>query len=254
MRMVAAIAIPACVSILAFFGAGAADAAEIKVLVSNALKSSMEELAPQFEKASENKLVMTFGAAAEIKTSIEKGAALDVAILTAAVTDDLVKEGKLSAAGRADIARAGAGVAARKGAPKPDISTTEAFKHALLEAKSIAFVAAGATAPYIKSLFERLGIAEQVKSKLKPQPTSNPAAQAVANGEAELGITQISEILPYAGAELVGPIPAEIQLYTVFPAAIATGTKEPDAAKALIKFLTAPAAIAVLKAKGLSPG
>jgi molybdate transport system substrate-binding protein len=254
MRTLAAIAIAAGLSILSFFGAGAAAAAEIKVLVSNALKSSMEELAPQFEKATQNKLAITFGAAAELKTSIEKGAAVDVAILTAEVTDALIKEGKLTAAGRADIARSGAGVAARKGAPKIDIGTTEAFKHALLEAKSIAYVEAGATAPYIKSLFERLGIADQVKPKLKPQPTSNPAAKAVANGEAELGITQISEILPYAGAELVGPIPAEIQLYTVYPAAVAADTKEPDAAKALIKFLAAPAAIAVLKAKGLSPG
>ena len=254
MRMVAAIAIAACVSMLALLGAGAADAAEIKVLISNALKSTMEELAPQFEKASENKLVITFGAAAELKASIEKGAAVDVAILTAATTDDLVKEGKLTAAGRTDIARSGAGVAGRKGAPKPDISTTEGFKHALIDAKSIAYVEAGATAPYIKSLFDRLGIADQVKSKLKPQPTSNPAAKAVANGEAELGITQISEILPYAGAELIGPLPAELQLYTVYPAALAADTKAPDAAKALIKFLTAPAAIAVLKAKGLSPG
>ena len=254
MRMVAAIAVAAGTSMLAFFGAGAADAAEIKVLVSNALKSTMEELAPQFEKASEQKLLMTFGAAAEIKTSIEKGAAVDVAILTAGVTDDLVKEGKLTAAGRADIARSGAGVAARKGAPKPDISTTEGFKRALIDAKSIAYVAAGATAPYLMGVFERLGIADQVKPKLKPQPTSNPAAKAVADGEAELGITQISEILPYAGAELVGPLPAEVQLYTVYPAALATDTKDPDAAKALIKFLTAPAAVAVLKAKGLSPG
>src|ERR1700686_1536932 len=118
MRMATAIAIAAGVRPLTFFGAGPAGAAEIKVMVSNALKSSMEELAPQFEKASESKLVITFGAAAELKTSIDKGAAVDVAILTTAVTDDLIKEGKLSAAGRADIARAGAGVAARKGAPK----------------------------------------------------------------------------------------------------------------------------------------
>jgi molybdate transport system substrate-binding protein len=254
MRMVAAIAAAAGACMLALLGTGAADAAEIKVLVSNALKSTMEELTPQFEKASEHKLSLTFGAAAEISTAIEKGAAVDVAILTAEVTDDLVKEGKLTAAGRTDIARSGAGVAARKGAPKPDISTTDGFKHALLDAKSIAYVAAGATAPYILSLFERLGIADQVKSKLRPQPTSNPAAKAVANGEAELGITQISEILPYPGAELVGPIPADIQLYTVYPAAIAGDTKAPDAAKALIKFLTAPAAVAVLKSKGLSPG
>ena len=161
--------------------------------MSNALKSTMEELEPQFEKATQNKLAITFGAAAELKTSIDKGAAIDAAILTAEVTDTLIKEGKkLTAAGRTDIARSGAGVAARKGAPKIDISTTEAFKHALLEAKSIAYVGAGATAPYILSLFDRLGIADQVKPKLKPQPTSNPAAKAVANGEAELGITQIS--------------------------------------------------------------
>jgi molybdate transport system substrate-binding protein len=254
MRMVAAIAIAAGVLTLALLGAGAADAAEIKVLISNALKSTMEELTPQFEKASGNKLAITFGAAAELKTSIEKGTPIDLAILTTATTDDLVKEGKLLAAGRVDIARAGAGLAARKGAPKIDISTTEGFKHALLDAKSIAYVEAGATAPYIKSLFDRLGIADQIRPKLKPQPTSNPAAKAVANGEAELGITQISEILPYEGAQLVGPIPAEIQLYTVYPAAVAAGTQEGDAANALIKFLTAPAAIAVLKTKGLSPG
>jgi molybdate transport system substrate-binding protein len=251
--MVAAFALAAGLSVPAFFGASA-DAAEIKMLISNALKSTMEELTPQYEKASGDKLVITFGAAAELKTSIEKGEAVDLAILTTATADDLVKAGKLVAAGRVDIARAGAGVAARKGAPKPDISTTEGFKHALLEAKSIAYVGAGATAPYIKSLFDRLGIADQVQPKLRVQPTSNPAAKAVANGEAELGITQISEILPYAGAELVGPLPPEIQLYTTYPAALAADTKHADGARAVIKFLTGPAAIAVLKAKGLSPG
>ena len=254
MRTVAAIAVAKGLSVLAFVGAGTAHAAEIKMLVSNAMKTTMEELAPQFEKASEHQLAITFGAASELKTLIEKGVAFDVAILTPAVIDALVKEGKLSAAGGADIARAGFGIAARKGAPKPDISTVEAFKRALLDAKSIAYVEAGAGSPYFKSLLDRLGIADQIKPKLKPQPTSNPTAKAVANGEAEIGITAISEILPYAGAELVGPIPAEIQLYTVYPAALAANTKEGDAGKALIKFLTAPAAITVLKAKGLSPG
>jgi molybdate transport system substrate-binding protein len=252
--MVRAVAATAVLSMSAVFGAGNAQAAEIKVLASNALKTTLEELAPQFEKATENKLAITFGAAAELKADIEKGAAVDVAILTAAVTDDLVKAGKLAAADRTDIARSGAGVAARKGAPKPDISSADAFKRALLEAKSIAYVEAGATAPYIKSLFVRLGIADEVKSKLKPQPTSNPAANAVANGEAELGITQISEILPYAGAQLVGPLPPELQLYTVYPAALAAGSKQTEAGKALIKFLGSPPAVAVLKAKGLSPG
>jgi len=239
---------------LALFTAGAANAAEIRVLSSNALKTVVEELGPQFEKATENKLNVTFGAAANLKTSIEKGEAFDLAILTSSALDDLVKQGKLVAATRADIARSSVGLAVKKGAAKPVISTTEAFKRALLDAKSIAYVEQGASGIYLKSLFERLGIAEQLKPKIKLLPASNPAANAVANGEAEIGMTQISEILPYAGAELVGPLPADIQLYTVFPAAVGAGAKEPEAAKALIKFLTAPAAFPVLKAKGLSPG
>jgi molybdate transport system substrate-binding protein len=239
---------------LALFTAGVANAAEIRVLSSNALKTVVEELGPQFEKATENKLNVTFGAAANLKTSIEKGEAFDLAILTSSALDDLVKQGKLVAATRADIARSSVGLAVKKGAAKPDISTTEAFKRALLDAKSIAYVEQGASGIYLKSLFERLGIAEQLKPKIKLLPASNPAANAVANGEAEIGMTQISEILPYVGAELVGPLPADIQLYTVFPAAVGAGAKEPAAAKALIKFLTAPAAFPVLKVKGLSPG
>jgi len=252
MRTVA-VAVAVGISIGACVGAGA-QAAEIRMLVSNAVKTSLEVLAPEFERAAEHKLVITFGAASELKTEIDKGAAFDVAILTPAAIDALTKDGKAGAAGRADIARAPFGLAVRKGASKPDTGTVEGFKQALLKANSIAYVEAGAGSPYFKSLLERLGIADQVRPKLKPQPTSNPAAKAVANGDAELGITQISEILPYAGAELVGPIPAEIQLYTVYPAAVATGTKEGAAAAALIKFMTSPAAITVLKAKGLSPG
>jgi molybdate transport system substrate-binding protein len=254
MRMLATIAIVKGLAALALIGAGTADAAEIKMLVSNAMKTTLEELAPQFETASEHKLAITFGAASELKTAIEKGAAFDVAILTPAVIEALVTEGKLSAAGGGAIARAGFGIAARKGAPKPDIGTIEAFKHALLDAKSIAYVEAGAGSPYFKSLLDRLGIADQIKPKLRPQPTSNPAAKAVANGEAEFGITAISEILPYAGAQVVGPLPPEIQFYSVSAAAIAADTKHPEAAKAVIAFLTTPAAVAVLKAKGLNPG
>jgi molybdate transport system substrate-binding protein len=254
MRMIAAIAIAATLSLPTIAGTTTADAAEIKLLASNALKSTLEELTPQFEKASEHKLVITFGAAAELKGAIEHGAPVDVALLTTATVDDLIKAGKLLAAGRADIARSAAGVAARKGAPKPDISTAEAFKRAMLDAKSIAYVGVGASAPNIRAVFDRLGIADQIKSKIKQLPASDPAANAVAKGEAELGITQISEILPYAGAELVGPLPPEVQFYTDYPIAVAAGSKEPDAAKALIAFLRTPAAAAVLKAKGLTPG
>ena len=232
---------------------GPASAAEIKIISSNAVKTVLEELGPQFEKSTEHKLVITFGAAVPLKGQIEKGEAFDLAILTTAAIDDLIRQGKLAAATRADLARSGAGVAVKKGAPKPDIGTTEAFKRALLAAKSIAYVEQGGTGIYLKTLLARLGIADEVKAKTKLLPPENPAAHAIANGEAEIGMTQISEILPYAGADLVGPLPPEIQLYTVFSAAVSTGAKQPDAARALIRFLTAPAAAAVFKIKGLDP-
>src|SRR5262245_2893968 len=229
-----------------------AHAAEIKVLSSNALKTTLEELGPRFEKTTEHKVVFTFAAAAELKKEIEKGAAVDVAILTAPGVDDLIKQGKL-AGSRTDVARSAAGLAVRKGAPKPDISTTEAFKRTLLNAKSICYVEQGGTGIYLKSLLERLGIAEELKAKTKLLPSTNPAAKAVANGEAEIGMTQISEILPYAGAELVGPLPAEIQLVTVFSLGVAPAPKDAGATAALIKFLTSPDAAPVFKAKGLDP-
>src|SRR5262245_15024271 len=229
-----------------------AHAAEIRVFSSNALKTVLEELAPRFEKATEHKLAFTFGAAANLKGEIEKGATFDVAFLTAGAVDDLIKQGKMAGT-RTDLARSAAGMAVRKGAPKPDISSTEAFKRTLLAAQSIAYVEQGGTGIYLKSLLQRLGIAEELKARTKLLPASNPAALAVANGEAEIGMTQISEILPYPGAELVGPLPAEIQLYTVFSAGRAAAPKDADATAALIKFLTSPDAAPVFKAKGLDP-
>jgi molybdate transport system substrate-binding protein len=230
-----------------------ANAAEIKIISANALKTVLEELTPAFEKATDHKLVVIWGGAVPLKAQIEKGEAFDLAVLTAAGIDDLIKQGRLVAATRTNLATSGAGVAVRKGAPKPDISTVEAFKRALLNAKSVAYVGQGSTGVYLKELLPRLGIADAVKDKIKLLPLGNPVALAIANGEAEIGMTQISEILPYAGAELVGPFPAEIQLKTFFATAVATNAKEPEPAKALIKFLTSPAAAPVFKAKGLDP-
>src|SRR5215813_7532025 len=214
-----------------------AGAAEIKVISSNALKTTLEQLAPAFEKATEHKLALTWGAAVPLKADIEKGATFDLAVLTTAAIDDLIRQGKLVAATRAALANSGAGVAVRKGAPKPDINTVEAFKHALLNAKSVAYVEQGGTGIYLKQLLPRLGIADALKDKIKLLPPENPAAQAIANGEAEIGMTQISEILPYAGAELVGPLPAEIQLTSSFSVGVGAGSKAPDAAQAFIRFL-----------------
>jgi molybdate transport system substrate-binding protein len=254
MRTSAAIAVAAKLSVLTMFAAGAATAAEIKVLASNAVKTALEELAPKFEKATEHKLNITFGVGVQLQAGIEKGETFDVAILAPSSVDALIKQDKLAAATRANFARAGVGVAVKKGAPKPDIGTTDAFKRAMLGAKSICYVEQGASGIYLKGLFERMGLAADLTPKTKLLPGSNPAANAVANGECEIGMTQISEILPYAGAELVGPLPADIQLYTVFTLAVGSGAKEAEAGKALIKFLTAPEAGAVLKAKGLEPG
>ena len=230
-----------------------ASAAEIRVIGSNALKTTLEQLAPAFEKATGHKVVFTWGAAVPLKAEIEKGATFDLAVLTAAAVDDLIKQGKLVDATSAALANSGAGVAVRKGAPKPDISTVEAFKRALLNARSVAYVEQGGTGIYLKALLQRLGIAGALKDKIKLLPPENPAALAVASGEAEIGMTQISEILPYGGAELVGPFPKEIQLTTSFAAAVGANSNQSEPAKALIKFLTAPEAAPVFKTKGLDP-
>jgi molybdate transport system substrate-binding protein len=231
-----------------------ADAAEIRVICSNALKTTLEELAPAFEKATGDKLAITFGATIPLKAAIEKGAAaFDLTMLGTEAIDDLIKDGKLAAATRTVLANSGAGVAVRKGAPKPDIATVEAFKNALLNAKSVAYVEQGGTGVYLKSLLVRLGIADDIKSKIKLLPPENPAAKAISNGEAEIGMTQISEILPYQGADLVGPFPKEIQLTSSFGTAVAANATQPEGAAALIRFLKGPAAASVFKAKGLDP-
>jgi molybdate transport system substrate-binding protein len=231
---------------------GSAQAADLQVFSSNALKSVIEELGPQFEKATENKLVINWKPAAVLKQEIEKGAAFDVAVLTQSGIDDLIKEGKIAADSRAILVRSGIGVAVRKGTPKPDISTPEKFKQALLNAKSIGYVGQGASGIYLTALFAKLGIADAIKSKVKLLPTA--AGAAAERGEVELAMTQISEILPFAGAELVGPLPPEIQNMTVFAAGVAANAKQTDAGRALIKFLSAPAALPVIKAKGMEPG
>jgi molybdate transport system substrate-binding protein len=225
-----------------------AQAAEVRVLSSNAFKTVLEDLGPKFETASGHKLVLVFGTAAALKGEIEKGAAVDVALLTDSGVNDLVELGKLSAA--TELAGSSAGVAIKRGAPKPDLSSTDAFKKMLLDAKSIAYVERGATGLYLKSLFEQLGLADQVKAKTK---LVKSAGEAVANGEAEIGFTQISEILPYPGAEVGGTLPPDIQLRTNFSTGIGPDAKDRAAAAAFVQFLATPASAGVIKGKGLDP-
>ena len=228
-----------------------AEAAEVKVISANPMTGVMQELGAQFERETGHKLVTKFVTGSVVKREIDAGETFDVAISNTPLIDDLVKEGKLVAGTRADVAYSGLGVGVRAGAPKPDISSVEAFKHAMLNAKSVAHSAEGASGVYFKGLLERLGIAEEMKPKLKPL-SGKALAQAVPSGEAEMIIVTI--LVVGDGAELVGPFPSELQFYNRFAAGVGASAKEAEAAKALIKFLTAPAAVAAIKTNGMEPG
>lgn len=229
-----------------------ARATELKVSASTAVKSVLEQLSPQFEKTSGNKLTFNFGPAATLKEKIDQGDAFDVAILTAPLTDALVKAGKVDGATRVTIARGGLGVSVRAGAAKPDVSTDEALKRTLLNAKSIGYNGVGASRAGCEAMLHKLGIADVVQPKIKLLDVS--AAVAVAKGDVEVGLGPVSEILPIDGVQLAGPFPADLQSYLVLSAGVSTGSKNAEAGTALIKFLASPAATPVFEAKGLQPG
>ncbi len=227
----------------------AARAAEVTLLISNAVKTVMEDLAPRFESATGNKLAITFGSTNPLKARIAKGEAFDLTLLGDDAIGDLIREGKLVASTRTVVARSALGVAVRVGAAKPDISTVEGFKRTLLDAKSIGFLDDGLTGTYLKGLLQRLGIAEDVRKKHR----GVRGAEAVAAGEVELGVTQISEILYQKGTQLAGPLPPGIQNYTNFSAAVATDAKEPAAAREVIRYFASPEAARVMRGIGLEP-
>jgi len=213
------------------FGVRGAQAAEIKVLCSNGLREVMLDVAPEFERATGHKLNLTFGLAAAFKQRIEAGESFDVVVLVPRLLDDVVKQGKVAADTRAVIARAGAGLAIRAGAPRPDIKTPEAFKAALINAKSIAYAKAGQSGVYFVGLLDRLGIADAVKQKSLAQATGVEVGAAVARGDAELGVLPVSEILPTKGVELLGPFPTALQGYVVMEAGVGAAAKDPAAAQ-----------------------
>ena len=229
----------------------AACAADIHVLCSNGLQAVMEDLAPQFERASGHKIVVKFGLAAGFKQQIEAGEAFDLAVLTPAMIDDLIKQGKMAADSRAIIARTGLGIMIRTGAKKPDVSTTDAFKRSLLGAKSIAFAQQGASGVAFSAVMEKLGIAETLKPRLKPTSTGEEVNNRVVSGGAEYAVLPLSEILRVRGAELGGMFPADVQSYIVMATAVSSNAKQGAAARELIKFLMSPAVLPAIKAKGM---
>jgi molybdate transport system substrate-binding protein len=229
-------------------------AAEIKVLASSGVKAALEELAPEFERATGHKLVIEIGVAAVLKRRIEAGEAFDLAILTSSGISDLAGQGKVDAGARAAIARSVVGIGIRKGAARPDIGTVDALKRTLLSAKSIAWAKEGASGVYFASVLERIGIAGQVKPKAVLAASGPEVEKLVAAGKVELGVNLVNELMAAPGVEVLGRLPAELQNYTVFHAGVGVGSKDSSAAKALIEFLTTPAAGAVFRAKGQEAG
>jgi molybdate transport system substrate-binding protein len=224
----------------------------MEILCTNGVKSVMLDLLPAFERARSTKLAVTWGSTNALVKDLESGVGGDVAILTAEAIDELVKRGKAVAGSRVDLARSGIGVAVRKGAKRPDITSPDALKRALLAAKSVAHSKTGQSGIYFPTVLARLGIVEQMKSKIVMPDAGTPVGDVVAKDDAEIGIQQISELLPVAGIEIVGPLPEPLQKITTFSGGVLTATKDLGIATALLKFVAAESP-RLLKQHGLEP-
>ncbi len=232
--------------------------ADIKVLSTTAMKTAFEALAPQFERAAGHRLTVSLGPSLQLEKRLGEGEAADVAIVSSAGAHDLVARGRFVAGSLVVVANSSLGVAVQKGAPKPDISSAGAFKRTLLAAKSIAVskpVGGGQSGVHMAQVFAQLGIAEAMAAKTK-YGQGGPAGLVgliIERGEAEIGVQQIAELMAVPGIDFVGPLPAELQCVTPFTAGIPTSASDAEAGRALIDFLTTPAAKQVIKAKGLEP-
>ena len=244
----AAAAILAMAALLA--PAGAAKAADIAVFATTSLQPTLEKLAPQFERSSGHRLTFRYGTSAPLKRQIDAGAPFDLALLVPASLDALIKEGKVAADTRVDIARSAVGVAVRTGAPKPDTATADALKRTLLAAKSISYSGEGASGKYFVGLLDKLGISDQVKPKLRPLP-SGDVITPVAKGEVEIAVITLANIVGVPGVEIAGLLPRDIQHYTVYTAGVAANSKNAEAARALIALLMAPETTPLIEAGGM---
>ena len=237
--------------------AGSAAAAEVRVMISGGLTAAFNALVPEFERTTGNKVSTAYGPSMgttvnAIPVRLGRGEPADVLIMVGYALGDLAKDGKVIADSRVDLVKSLIGVAVKAGAPKPDISSADALKRALLAAKSIAY-SDSASGVYVSTeMFAKLGITEEMKDKARKIPAT-PVGEIVAHGDAEIGFQQFSELMPVQGIDIVGPLPSELQKVTVFSAGIAAVSKEPEAGKALIKFLTSPAARAEIIRSGMEP-
>jgi molybdate transport system substrate-binding protein len=234
-----------------------ATAAEVRVMISGGLTAAYKALVPEFERTTGHKVLTAYGPSMGTTTNaipvrLERGEPADVLIMVGYALDDLVKKGKAIGDSKVDLVKSPIGVAVKSGAPKPDISTADAVKRALLAANTIAY-SDSASGVYVSTeMFDKLGIKEAMQGKARKIPAT-PVGEIVAHGEAEIGFQQMSELKPVEGIDIVGPLPDELQKITVFSAGLASVSKEPEAGKALIKFLASPAARGEIVKSGLDP-
>ena len=226
--------------------------AEIKVLSSIATKEAYLELVPQFESASGHKISTTWAGTTAIMQRMAAGECYDLIVISSTELDELIRQGKIVSGSRVDLAKSGIGIAVRAGAPRPDVGSSAALKQALLAAKTVGYTS-GPSGVYMAGLIEKMGIAAEVKPKHRGVPSGGTIGTIVASGGAEIGFQQVSELLPVKGIDYLGPLPADIQEVTLFSAAVHKAAGPTDAARALLKFLTAPEAAPVIRKTGMEP-
>lgn len=242
--------------LLAFAFGPSAAAGEVKVLSAGAMREVVLALAPPFEKETGHRLTVESGSAGALARRIAGGESFDVVVIPEPPLEKLAESGQVDGKTRAALAKIGIGVVVKAGAPVPDVASVDAFKRALLAAKSVGYIdpAGGSTSgAYVAGLIERLGLGAELKAKTV-LVRDGPVALHVARGEIELGLHQISEILPVAGVQLAGPLPAPIQNVTTYAAAVGMNARDRDAAEALVKFLAGPAGVGIIRARGMTPG
>jgi molybdate transport system substrate-binding protein len=247
-------AVPSAISLGLFLSSAqvtAAGAAEVKVFTARAIATVLNEIGPEFERATGHRLNVISGLPPQFIRQINAGEPVDVVVTGSPVIDGLIKDGKVIADTRTNLVRSGIGVEVRAGAPKPDISSVEAFKRALLNARSIGYLKVG-SGIYLAALLERLGIAEAIASKVT-RPDTDIVSELVAKGEIELGMVVITQIMTTPGVELVGPLPSEIQSYVTFTGGVSANAQAPDAARELLKLLQGPKVLPVIKSQGMEP-
>jgi len=244
--------LPRLLAPLVISAAVPAGAAEITMIASNAVKEPYLELIPEFEKATGHRVKIDWVGTDDALRRVGGGEVADIVIAPAYAIDTLIKQGRLAEGSRLDVAKSTIGVAIRPGAPRPDLSSGEGLKRSLLASKRIV-ISAGPSGKYLATLFQKMGIADQLKAKTTQLAPGESPGLSLARGEGDIGFTQVSELLAIKGIEYLGPVPADFQSVTIFSAGLGKGAPQADAAKALLKFVTAPHALPVLKRMGLEP-